>query len=412
MNDRFYNAEVPSHVPGSLVHDFNIFDYETADPFEAAGDLLKKGLPDVFWTRNNGGHWIALGAESVQGVLAAPRVFSSTRLMLPDSQNPAAKSFPPVDTDPPYHKAARGAVAPLFTPQRIAAMNNDIRSLTRELIEPIKHKQECEFIDDFAAPLPGTLFLRLMEMPLEDREKLRLLHKRILNPVHDSHRAVPLQEMWDYIEPYVRERMAHPGNDPISYIAQQEVDGRRFELDEIVKIVGTVLRGGTGTTIGMLAYFARYLADNPAIRENLREHPEGIGRMVEEIIRRFPLSTVARFVINDTVFRGVSMKAGDHVAWSVGMYNFDERKFTNPMAVDIGRSNSGHASFGLGIHACLGQHLARAELRIFAEEWLREIPEFHVKPGAHIGYLKGIMIAYDALPLVIGGKPLASRAAI
>jgi camphor 5-monooxygenase len=258
--------------------------------------------------------------------------------------------------------------------------------------------------------MPIIIFLRQMELPPEDRVKLRELTYRVVNPEGDGHRSVPLDELGAYLLPVVEERMEHPGDDAISHMAAQRMGERPFTLDELVKLTRTVLMGGLDTTAGMLGYFANYLAQSPEDRRKLSEHPELINKAVEEILRRFPIANIGRFVTRDVTYRGITMKAGDHILWPVGMYNFDPARYANPMKVEFERQKNQHASFGVGAHFCVGAPLARAELRIFAEEWLREFPDFAVKPGFKVKYRRGFTVTYESLPLVLNATASSQAA--
>jgi cytochrome P450 len=389
------------------VHDHDVFDYETQDPFHAVDALFEKGVPEIFWTRNNGGHWIVMGAEATTQLGADAALFSSTRLMVPDQANADTASFIPLTSDPPIHKQYRGVIAPLFTPQRIALVEESIREVTESRIDDILRRGECEFMEDFASQMPVVVFLRLLDLPVLDRSRLLDLAHRVLHPLEEGHYAKPLQALTEYLQPIVAERMSHPGADIISHIVSQnfQVDGRGLRIEEMLQLCTSVLIAGLDTVVSMLGYFARYLADNPVERRRLRANPEMQRRAVEEVLRRYPVSNIGRMVMRDTVFRGVAMKKGDHVMWPVGMYNFDRRRYPEPMKVDLDRKRPPHATFGTGEHFCVGSVLARAEMRIFGERWLDRIPEFHVKPGAKIRYRGGFNINYAELPLVVGPHP-------
>jgi cytochrome P450 len=404
MHDPRYNPTIPSHVPASLVHDHNVLDYETQDPFQAVNALFEGGVPEIFWTRNCGGHWLVMGTEAITGVTADPSHFSSKQISNPEHWDSYSPYFPPVDTDPPLHTAYRTAIAPLFLPPRVELMKERIRELTRTLIGEIKKRGECEFMEDFAAQMPVIVFLQLLDLPEGDRAKLRAIVLRVVSSTNYEEAAVPFQQLSEYLLPVIKSRMAKPGEDSLSHIATQRINDRPIELDEIVKLARTLVVGGLDTTSGMLGYFARYLADMPAARRQLIEQPEMIGKAIEEILRRYPVTNLGRYVTKDVVYRGVQMKAGDHVMCPIAMFNFDKHRFPNALSVQFDRTGNRHAAFGAGIHTCVGSVLARAELRIFAEEWLPAIPDFHLKPGAKIEYRAGSTVIYKTLPIVLGAK--------
>ena len=285
-----------------------------------------------------------------------------------------------------------------------------IRKLTRVLIAEIKERGECEFMEDFAAQMPVIVFLELLALPKEDRAKLRAIVLGVISSPNFEEAAIPFQNLSDYLEPIIKARKENPGDDALSHIARQRVGDRPLELHEAVKIARTLVVGGLDTTSGMLGYFARYLAETPAARRQLSEQPDMIGKAIEEILRRYPVTSFARYVTRNVTYRGVQMKPGDQIMCPIAMYNFDSRRFSEPLSVQFDRARNRHAAFGAGIHMCVGAVLARAELRVFAEEWLRAIPDFHVKPGTKIAYRRGSTTIYAKLPLVIGDLTGAAHA--
>ena len=405
--DPYYTTELPAHVPPGLVHDFNLYDHETVDVFEGVHSLLESAVPEIFWTRNNGGHWIATGAEAIDGIGRDYETFSATRLFVPDHQNADTPIFPPNDTDPPLHTAYRGAIAPLFQPSAIERYRDGIRNLTMALIAPLKARGECEFMQDFAAQMPVITFLGILGLPEEDRLPLLEIAEGIFKPRDEAHRFRSVEALTAYLTPYVEARRDDPiAGDPISHVVHQTENGRPFTTEEAMKLVRSSLVAGLDTVTAALGFTARYLADNPAARRALREEPSLHTKAIEEMLRRFPVSAnLGRYITRDTVYRGVTMKKGDHVVWGVGMYNFDAQRFACPMEVQLARPGNRHGTFGVGNHFCVGAPLARAELKIFLELWLTEIPEFHIPAGAHVTYRNGFNAALSSLPLVFTASP-------
>src|SRR5262249_40563156 len=151
--------------------------------------------------------WVVMGAEATSELSADASLFSATRMMVPDHHNAEPPSFPPLDVDPPMHREYRNVLAPLFTPPRIALIEESIREVTEQLISEVLARGECEFVEDFAAQMPVVVFLRMLDLPLQDRLRLRAIAHRIINP-DDGQRVTPLQELSAYIRPIVEDRVA------------------------------------------------------------------------------------------------------------------------------------------------------------------------------------------------------------
>jgi cytochrome P450 len=402
VNDPDYNPAVPAHVPPELVYDFNVRDYQSQDPFISAHALLNSGLPEIFWTRNLGGHWIVACADAIAEAGRNTSEFSTQRMFVPDHQNPDPPFFLPNQTDPPLHAPQRAVIAPLFAPARIEMLQGKIRAMSIEKIEAIAQGTECEFIEDYAAEFPVIVFLNMTDLPTADRFKLRDIAHRILDPSGDVNRSAPVQDLVDYLTPIIEDRIASPRDDVLSTVLSEGIRGKGLTRDIAVMLAATVVMAGLDTVTGALTYFARHLAENRADRLRLIEQPEVIPRAIEEILRRYGLPNVGRQVKDDTVFRGVKMRKNDHVMWGERLSNLDERAFPNALAVDFDRKRAPHSTFGNGIHFCPGATLARAELRIFAETWLRRFPEFHLKPGTEVSYRDGHNVMLRELHLVLG----------
>ncbi len=404
MNDPFYNPVLPSHVPPGIVYDFNIYDYEGRDPFEVIHEMHNAGLPEIFWTRNNGGHWVAFGADAISAVAQDPGSFSSERPIVPDQQNFDSPVFIPLVLDPPDHAAYRHVIAPLFHIRRIALLEESIRDFTDALILKVKEKGRCDFMLEFAEQMPIVVFLRLLDLPLEDRPRLLELAGNVVKPDEGGHRNDPIQEIVNYVRPIVEDRFAHPREDIISQIVTSTVQGRPLEVEEMVKLTTNVLLAGLETVSSALGFTAHYLATRPSIRQRLAQEPALIPGAVEEFLRRFSPAVTGRILTKDLTFRGIPMKRREHIVWAMAMFNLDNHHFDHPIDIDFARKRTQHAAFGAGVHFCLGAFLARMELRVFLERWLQAIPDFSLVSGATLEYRTGLAMSLRNLPLSIGAN--------
>ncbi|WP_319798854.1 cytochrome P450 [Nitrobacter sp.] len=405
MKDPLYNPVVPDHVPAQLVHDFHIFDFDGDDPYLSIRNLLERGLPDIIWSRNNGGHWVILGGHVVADIMRDNVHFSASRPVVPDSENLETTRFLPVMTDPPEHTLYRGLIAPLLTPKFVNALQAQIRELTELLIDDVLERAEFDFMADFAAKMPIIVFMRFLGLPESDRAKLLDLANRVVEPNEGEHRDAPMAELLDYIGPIIEACRANPGEDLISLLLRRQEKGEWLSDTDMLWLTTSVMLAGLETVSASLGYSARFLAENLDARRRLIAEPDLIPNAVEEILRRYPPSTPGRILIEDTEIHGVHMKKGEHVIWSLGMFNFDERIFPDAMTVNLDRERSQHATFGIGIHFCVGAFLARTELRIFLEHWLRRVPDFHIPEGAAIDWRIGLTTSLKNLPLALGSKP-------
>jgi len=399
-----YQAELPAHVPPHLVHDFDIYDpgQGEREHFDALRHLHEIHVPDIFWTRHNGGHWIMARGEYIAEATKDPATFSSTRMSVPDEFNFTENRLLPIMVDPPDHTVYRALISPAFSPVAIKHLEGGIRELAVKLIEGMKPKGGCDFIDDFSLHLPIEIFMRLVDLPAEHRLPLLELSNRIQKP-SETRKDDVLKLIIDYLAPITAERKANPGPDLISKMAQGKINGRPLTDVEINQVCALLMLGGLDTVASSLGVIAHFLANSPEHRHDLADHPEIIPNAVEELLRRFPVVTgPGRYIMKDTVFHDVQLKQGDHIIMPRALYNFDDRLFADPMKVDFRRPKPIHASFGTagGPHRCPGSFLARTEIHIFLEEWPKRIRDFEVKPGASIKYEGGANVSVRSLPLV------------
>ena len=394
---------VPDHVPSELVH---YFDFRTglgSDP-HAAIAALHKG-PRVFYSpvghQNRGaaskGTWMLTKAADIREMLQRADLFSSAE---PRSAAMGESwKLIPLEMDPPEHSLYRAPLNPLFSPARVKLLEERLRAIAIERIDAIKDKGECEFVRDFGEQFPVRLFLQLMGLPESELPKFRGWADTI---VHDrDRRGDAMAAVKTFLEGHIAERRARPGDgDLVTEVIGMQAGERPFNDVEVLGAVFLLFIGGLDTVVSSLAYHFRYLAEHEQDQQRLRDDPSMIPDAVEELFRAFSVVTTARYVAQDVEFAGVQMKRGDAITASTVLSNTDPDEFSSPEVVNIIRSPNRHNAFSYGPHRCLGSHLARREIQIAMEEWLKRIPTFSVRPGAEIRALGGGVLGVESLPLV------------
>lgn len=374
---------VPEHVPADRVIDFNLYDFpiEGIEIQRSMKQLLDTNPAEVLWTPHNGGHWIAKSPDTVSTVFTDSDHFSSRRIVVEEGER-GTPPLLPLQLDPPHHAGYRALLQQALSPKAVGRLGEKARALSIELIEGFKAKGECEFIGSFAQHLPIAIFMGIVDLPEVDRPLLTDLAEIALRGETAEERAGAIGKLAAYGMGKVLERRANPGTDLISAIASAEVDGKMIDNPTLTGMILLLLLGGLDTVASSLGFFAQFLSQNPNHRQALIEDPSLIPNATEELLRRFPIAIQSREVKVDTELGGVKMKAGEMVMLATPMDGLDDRKFVDPLRVDFHRERPGaNATFGGGVHRCVGSMLARTELRIFLEEWLQRIPEFSIKPG-------------------------------
>jgi len=392
---------IPPHVPESLVVDFDLYNVQVVDGDYHAGlkRLHDPGVPDIFWTPRNGGHWVATRGEDIYEIFKDSARFSSRQLVVPRHRNPPVP-LPPIFLDPPEQAKYRSLFAPALSPKAVSPLGEGARALAIELIEGFYAKGECEFVGDFAQHLPIGIFMKMVDVPAGDRAKLLHWADQQVRPSSEEERESSFHSLFAYAGQKVAERRANPGSDLISQLTKAQVDGAPITVEALTPMIFLLLVGGLDTVASAMGFAASFLARSPAHRRELVEHPERIPNAVEELLRRFPVVNQGRLVVSDIDYKGVAMRAGDQIILPTTLHGLDERKFDDPLAVDFSRPTPIHSTFGNGAHRCPGSLLARTELKIFLEEWLKRIPDFRVKPGETPGVRAGVNATIYSLPLV------------
>lgn len=379
MSETTALAAKPNHVPADRVIDFNIYGVpDQGKDYQERWVDIRDRAPDVFWTPHNGGHWVATRALEIETVQLKHEIFSHEIVSLPRETN---VKIIPLTLDPPQHGPVRRLINPALVPRAVSVLEEKARAVTIKLIEGFIGKGECEFIEDFAKILPITIFMSMVDVPEIDREKLMAWTEVMTRSPDVVARQQATAGMAGYIGQFLGHRMQNPGDDVLSKISQGEVEGRRLSMEEMLSVSMLLLFGGLDTVASMLGFIARFLAMHPDHVRQIRETPEIIPQAIEELLRRHGIASTARLVKADVELGGVRLHADDMILIPTCLVGLDDRVVDDPMLVDFSRLSIKHAAFGNGPHNCPGAILARREIRVYLEEWLKRIPQFYIKNG-------------------------------
>ncbi|MBK5289474.1 MAG: cytochrome P450 [Acidimicrobiia bacterium] len=341
--------------------------------------------------------------EDVMWALRHPEVFSSNMDAI-DIGN--VRPLIPLQIDPPDHVKFRRLLDPLFAPREIEKLEGAVRALVTELIDTFIDQGTCEFNSAVAIPLPCTVFLRLMGLPLEDLDLfLRFKDGIIRPPAADLAEGRALaratgQEIYAYFEQVISERRERPQDDLITGFIGAEIDGERLTTEDILDISYLFLLAGLDTVTASLGCAVAYLAAHPDRQAALRSDPSLIPAAVEELLRwETPVPGILRVATEAVELAGATIPAGRSVTCLLASANTDGAEFADPETVDFERSGNRHLAFGAGVHRCLGSHLARVEMRVALEELHRRVPQYEVQPGETPIFTAGIR-GVEYLPLV------------
>lgn len=382
----------PDHVPAELVVDY---DYIRPDGLEEVGvykavKRLHDG-PDIIWSPRHGGHWMVTRAEDVKFVQLNYEIFSHEEFMIPRTLMPLKPL--PLAVDPPNHARYRAVINPGFMPGKVAKMRDDARELTIELVEKLLPQGHCELLGDFARVMPVTMFLRIVDLPLDRREEFVEWGIALMSSYDPAERLAAQIRVRDYLKTVLDERDNGDGDDLLTRVAAWRRNPRFQSEEEVLSMASLLFFGGLDTVASEIAYIAHYLAQHPEQQRRLREEPEIIPAACEEFLRRFGLSNTGRILTRDFEYKGVLFKKDEMIMVPNNLSGIDDREYACPMAVDFDRNAPAHNTFGNGPHKCVGQGLARAEIEIFLEEFVGRLPEFRLDPDRknveHCGSVPG-----------------------
>ena len=344
--------------------------------------------------------------DDVQGTLRNAKVFSSK---FGEGFGGLGNDRPmiPLQIDPPEHKKYRKLLDPYLEPRKVARLEDEVVGLINDLIDRFESKGSCELLEDFAVPLPCTVFLRLLGLPLDDLDLFLQIKEGIIRG--NSERTIEAQfaarqaagkQCYEYFEEALDRIQRDRVEGLLLDLLEAEIDGDRLSREEIMDVCYLFIIAGLDTVTDSLCCFFTFLADHPDHRREIVEDPSLIPAAVEELLRwDSPVSGVARIAAEDTEINGCPVHKGENLFVLVGAANTDPDGIEDATTVNFHRESNRHFAFGSGIHRCLGSHLARLELRLALREWHRRIPDYHVPSGTELIWTPMLRAVLE-LPLV------------
>ncbi|MFE0148437.1 cytochrome P450 [Nonomuraea sp. NPDC059007] len=313
-----------------------------------------------------GGHdgWLVTGHEQARSVLGDPRFSSRQELMrsplvdLGDGPVPPAPPGMFIMMDPPRHSRYRKLLAGKFTVRRMRLLTERVERVTAERLDAMAAAgPPADLVSAFAQPIPAIMICELLGVPATDRPFFQEHVATMFDEdAPDEERYASHAAVHGYIATLVAAKREAPTDDVLS-----DLTGTGLSEAELIGAAGLLLAAGMDTTSNMLSLGTYALLSNPGQVALLREDPD---RSVEELLRYLSVVHVRpRVALEDVELAGHTIKAGDQVILSLSTANRDPGRFERPGVLDAGRSAGGHLAFGHGVHQCLGQQLARVELR-------------------------------------------------
>ena len=376
------------------------------DPYPIWDDLRRR-CP-VAHTARYGGVHLPLRMADVRAVAYDTETFSSRRPVVRANPPDVPLPTPPISSDPPHHRPSRMLLLPAFSPQAIAPYVAVTRRICNELIDRIVGKPACDAAVAYAQHVPVRVIASMLGVPEEDGDLFRhwihvMLDDTIRDTPDSAQRFVDVsREMDAYFREHVEKRTSHDGPDLISFMLRARFDGRDLTERHFYGTLRLLLIAGIDTTWSSIGAALWHLARTPADRRRLVAEPGLLPTAVEEFLRFYAPVTMARQVRRDGEIAGCPVKAGEMVLLAFPAANRDPAAFPDPDKLILDRQDNRHATFGLGIHRCAGSNLARMELQVALEEWLKRIPEFSLDEASPVTWSAGQVRGPRTVPVRIG----------
>jgi cytochrome P450 len=383
--------------------DFDHFDPAyAADPFGVWAEL-RDACPAARSARFRG-MWVPTRAADIEAVARDPQTWSSRSPLVADfgSMGEFGIVAPPISSDPPYHTLFRKLLLPFFSPQRMEALRPAISAHADELIGRFAASGACDGAVDYAQHIPVHVITLLLGIPREDGELFRgWIHDLLeVGPVDIEAAASGLVGFGDYLGDQIAQRLRDGlGDDLISFLLQADLGGRRLEPQEVFGGCLLLLVAGIDTTWSAIGASLWHLAGHPDDQRRLRDEPGLLPSAVEELLRAYAPVTMAREAAVDTELAGCPVAAGDPLLLPFPAANRDPALFDRPDEVVLDRAPNRHVAFGVGIHRCLGSHLARLEVSVAIERFLAGVGPFRLADPAAVAWSTGQVRGPRRLPL-------------
>jgi len=386
------------------------FDH-TSDAYAAVApevwDELRSGCP-VAHTDAHGGVWMPTRHADISAIAHDTENFSSEGVIVnvfkPEGLAPMGYA-PPITSDPPFHADARRLLLPAFGPNAIAGLTDGARATCRELLDEllVPGVDVVDAAQAYAQHIPVRVIADMLGLPKEDGDRFRMFIHRILEKPGEYSGTLKYEDtLIHYLSEHLRRRRNEPAQDDlIGFLLDVEVDGERLADEHIFGTVALLIIAGIDTTWSAIGASLWHLAQHPADRVRLATDPDVLPFAIEEFLRFYAPVTMARIAATDTEIGGCPVAERDWVLLPFPAANRDPEAFDQADEFIIDRQRNRHVAFGLGIHRCLGSNLARLELTVAIDEWMRRIPDFDLADPSAVRWSTGQVRGPRELPIRI-----------
>lgn len=376
-------------------------------PFDPPAELtaIREHDPLVRFTYPDGHQgWLATGHPEVRAILGDRRFSSRFELLhLPFPGGP--DEIPPAPLgdltgiDPPEHTRLRRPLVGWFTVRRMRLLADRIAEIAADHLAAMQQAgNRADLVPAYAEPIPALTICELLGVPYGDRDSFRShVHVLMSTAATMEAKGAAMVALHEYLLGLVRAKRAHPTDDIIGALTATDLSD-----DELAGVGAILLAAGLDTTANMIAMGTFALLVEPDQLAALRAEPDLIDSAIEELLRYLSVADIGlRSALEDVEVAGRLIRAGESVTYSMATANRDPRRFDDPDRLDLRRNAGGHVALGHGLHQCLGQQLARVEMRAAFPALVTGLPGLCLDiPSAEVPMRVGTNIyGVEALPV-------------
>jgi cytochrome P450 len=386
------------------VSDWDWLDDQWGENAIAIWNSVREQCP-VATTERYGRAFMPVTMDAVSAVAHDTDHFSSiwVNVSRPDAPRSPA---PPITSDPPDHHGHRRLLLPSFNPKKVAQMEEQLRTYCRRLITALDGAGTADAAEQYSQHIPVHGICHLTGLPEADADLFRdwIYRNFQLAPRDNAVRLQVIREMSAYVDEILKDRLVNPADDMLTMIARAEIDGQEVPWELKLGYIRLLIVAGIDTTWSAIGSGLWHFA----------QHPDQVARLVaapdddllwqtamEEVLRYYAPVTMARKVIADTEVAGCPVHTGDQMLLTFPAANHDPAAFEAPEEFRIDRAHNRHVAFGLGIHRCIGSNLARLELTVALQEWLRAFPHYSLDTTKRTTWANGQVRGPRTIPVFL-----------
>jgi cytochrome P450 len=337
--------------------------------------------------------------DDVRHVLADSQIYTTTDgVFVPPSGLP---KIPPLEYDPPAHTVLTALMDGPLNSRAVREFEPTIEEIAHLLIDDFASSGTADLASELTKILPAIVIGRMVGLNQDEAVEVRHLSMAAFASIGEPEFPTQLQAFAAFMKSQLEKRKTGPRDDYLTALARGEIDGKPVDAEFVTGIMSSFMLGGHHSTATAIAGLLKHVLPRPDLREPIMTDDRLLARIVDESLRlSTPLSLFARTVRGEARIGGIAFNPGDRIMLNLAAANRDPRQFTDPEMFDETREHNTHVAFGRGLHACSGQHLARAEMRVTLRTLLKRLPDIHIDGEVtETGLTGGIMLEVSSLPV-------------